>query len=392
LKVIFDENHTDGEKTITFEPLFEGQTSLEFCVLQGQKRGKTWYRLYDEQGLETTEVTFTHSKPDEKLKVSVGSEELTPIKNLNSYLNELWNNEKYWEILGIKEWSDNTLVRKARNVKNQIIFQDEREIHGIISGAYTKLRPILETIGSVDVELDFSSVDVYVDGVFKGKHPCKINLPSGEHTLTLKQGENNLHSETVNVKPKEKKKLSISLLNSLSRQINLLSRQENDQRQRIVALEDKTRKLKNAHRQKINSLEARELRKIHSLEEKMVKLTPSNTTLTLLTFLGIELQLYLLLGLYFLINRLDIAGCTFLFLFLLSSVAAISVFHKRRWGSTLALTIGIITSLMWFIAIMGTLAAFSATGAELTLTYSSILFVCSITLSAVAKKERNRQT
>ncbi len=300
------------ERIISFEKLYyDNQTSLEFCLFEGEN--KTWYRLYDASGLEKTKIKFIYSNG--KLDVTGIKENgestkeiaVKPIENINNYLNELWNHEKYWELLGIREGSPN--FGEARNNKIQQIFHDEQDVHGIINGAYQKIEEIIETFGFVDVELDSSSIDVYLDGVLKGELPCTINSGQGEHNIVLKKGSHEIGSTIVQINPKERKKIPISISdngsadnsnNELEAQVQNLERENN-----------------------------RYMQRLRELERGITP--PSKVTLSLLVLLTI-------------MSAIDIVWSPSpLFIFYL--ISFIGVFYKTKWGSGLSIFSGFIAFL-----------------------------------------------
>jgi len=63
----------------------------------------------------------------------------------------------------------------------------------------------------IDLVLDTSSIDVYLDNKLQGQLPCEISAPSGNHVITIKQGINTIGTKTVNFIHREKEKHSVSL-------------------------------------------------------------------------------------------------------------------------------------------------------------------------------------
>lgn len=278
---IFAVDSRGGEKILPLKISYEEQTSLEFCVLEGHNR--TWYRLYDMDGLKNIDIQFTYNG---SLNVSDSDNRLTQIDDLYEYFEGLFERKKYWEILGIKEGSDK--YDKAHESKTSQIFPNEEDkFLAIINGAHQKIKETYEIFGFADVVLDISSLDIYLDGECKGKIPCIIGAPSGEHTITVKQGTNDISSQTIRFSPREREKVSIPLSIPESR------------------IQYKTR-----------------------TEYKTDNI--SGNTLALLTLLGIASSPFAM------------EGMEGFFLFSFFFIGFIGVFYKKKWGSILAMLSGLI--------------------------------------------------
>ncbi len=288
---------------------FDNQTSIEFCVLEGEGEGKEniWYRLSNTEGKKKkelfAELTFSYSRKD-GLYVSSSIGDLEKVDKIYDYFSDLEKQGKYWEILGVKEASDN--IDTAWNFKIQVIFADEPEVIHIIHNAYQKLK----SLGFVNV--DISPIDVYLDGDLKGKLPCRISAPSGEHTITIKQGANEVGSETVNVSAGKRVKSNIPL-----------SFEKKDEELRMMMADKKEAERQlDRHGQKITLLN-------NELDE--LKKGTSKVTLSLLVLLAI-------------MSAIDIVWSPSpLFIFYL--ISFIGVFYKTKWGSGLSIFSGFIAFL-----------------------------------------------
>jgi hypothetical protein len=246
--LLFEEGNIKGEKKISLEPTFEDQTSLEFCIFQGKNREKIWYRLHEESGLKKTEVKFTYL--DRKLDISASNKELTLIKDINGYFRKLWDQKKYWDILGIKEHSDD--YDTARNFRVQIIFSDEQEVHGIINSAYQEIKKVKENFGLIKVELDLSSLYVYLDSNFEGKFPCTIRTEPGEHIIVLKKDGNKIGTYKVTINKRERKNVIVPV--STEMQVQELKKENNRKAEKLTLVETQLQKLKDENNRKAEKL------------------------------------------------------------------------------------------------------------------------------------------
>jgi hypothetical protein len=380
---LFDETSDVNEKTVLLAPLFEEQTSIEFCVFQGPTREKTWYSLYNETGIGKTEATFKYSGSGSKinLTVLVGNSKLDPITDISAHLNELWKQEKYWQILGVKEWSEN--LDLARNIAVTRTFMDEPETHGTINAAHKKLLELQETVGSVSVDLNFSDATVYLDGVKKGSLPCNIRIPSGDHTIKIMQGNNEIYSKQINVKPKKTTKLQISLSD--------FSDMSAKQNQKIRSLENKITKLED------------DLKRAEREKPVHVYSPAPKTALVLLPFLFVELFLSLVTGLELLhvqsfgfldsvlgplggTSGLELVGGLFIFpIFTCSMLAVIGLLVRKPFGTQLAGAVGYLTS---FASFPVALYAFVAQPLAVFM-FASVIFSIGVTLWKLSKVAEN---
>lgn len=324
-------NNEGGVKDTIKKPLYTGfdnQTHIEFCVLEGEDedRKKTWYRLSNTEEKKKkelfTELTFNYSRKD-GLYVSTSNGDIEKIDIIYDYFSDLEKQEKYWEILGLKEGSDN--IDTAWNFKMQMIFSDEQEVIPIIHSAYAKLK----NLGFISIALDYSSVSVYMDGIFKGNIPCHISTSPGEHTIVLKNGGQEIGSSRVNINTGLKECISIPI--SIREGNNSIDIKLEKQ---VQNLKDENRNLKNEKQNQRNEI-SRLVRQADELNSRIQSLlhiiNPSNITLSLLVLLAT-------------MSAIDIVMSPSPLLFILFLISFIGVYYKRRkFGSGLAMLSGFIS-------------------------------------------------
>ncbi len=329
---IFDK---DGEIEDAKRPLYTGfddQTHVEFCVLEGESKDKkkTWYRLSNAEGKKKkelfTELTFGSSR-DDGLNISTSNGGLEKIDKIYDYFSDLEKQEKYWEILGLKEGADN--IDTAWNFKIQVIFSDEKEVIPIITNAYTKLKDL----AFVSITLDYSSIGVYLDGIFKGNIPCLIGTPPGEHTIVLKNGDQEISSRKVDVDTGKTECISMPIDEGNSSTASTFTIQVQNLKKENQNLKKDNQNLKNKNQEQRNKISSLE-RYIDESKSKMHNslniIGPSNITLSLLVLLII-------------MSAIDILSPSPL-LFALYSISFIGIFYKRKkLGSGLAMFSGLLS-------------------------------------------------
>lgn len=210
---LFDDG-VEETKEIPLYSIFDGQTSLDFCLKKGEE--KEWYRLFFDSPLKEEELSTTLeiSSSGGRVAVSTSSGELIKINDIQRFFEELNDRGKsdpgsYWEILGIsKDVRDKKLISKAASTQNRI-FSEEKDLGWVFNTAKVGIENALKEYGFASISIDYPAVDVYVDGALSGDHSNTLILSEGEHVIALKSGGREIASKKVNVKGGENKSLSI---------------------------------------------------------------------------------------------------------------------------------------------------------------------------------------
>jgi len=248
-----------------------------------------------------------------------------------------------------------------------------------------------------------------VDGVFRGKYPCKAGLPAGEHTIQLRQDGASFFSKSIRVEAKEKKKFTIPLFAILTGQTvdsarKLADNEKNlaEKERQISSLEGRVKRLK-------DELEESNSRSRYK-ENSTRRLGYSNGTFVLVIMLFIESQFFMLLGFGFLSGGfdsvllnitallgtlgynlgLDILRYGFAFLFLFTFVALVAVLQMRKWGSILSAAVAVLGSIVWLLSLFYAIFEIPARGIDISFIGPLVLLLCCLSIVSLAKKEIKR--
>lgn len=173
-KLLFAQGTANASQSIPLYTIFTGQAALYFCLILGDERKRSWYRIVHRAGRNEDEpfaeisVSCRDGVPAVALVPGNGTLELA--EDINAEFSRMYGEGNYTGILGIARDCKDPAVFEQACETQKLIFSDDKDIQAICDNAEHRLvekyrprpppaprpvRPAREPAAGTDVEFSF---------------------------------------------------------------------------------------------------------------------------------------------------------------------------------------------------------------------------------------------
>jgi hypothetical protein len=142
-KLLFPQGTTEGAQLIPLYTVFTGQAALFFCLIEGDERRRSWYRISLASGRNEDEpfaqVGVACQGDVVKAGIAPGAGTLQQIDDVGRLFASMYQEGDYAGILGIdRNCKDPGIFEKACETQ-KLVFSEEKEIQAICDNAEHRL-------------------------------------------------------------------------------------------------------------------------------------------------------------------------------------------------------------------------------------------------------------
>lgn len=142
-RLLFAQDTKEESKSVPLYTVFTGQTMLYFCLIDGDERRQSWYRIVQATGMGEDELFGTLNVSCHNGAISLalagGSGKLQPIGNVVAELAHPFKSGDYHDVLGVDRACKEPEVFERACETMKLVFQEEKDVHVLCDNAEHRL-------------------------------------------------------------------------------------------------------------------------------------------------------------------------------------------------------------------------------------------------------------
>lgn len=148
-KLLFPQGATDGSQSIPLYTVFTGQAILYFCLIEGDDRVSSWFRIVHASGRNEdelfSELVVACRSSAINVALAPGAGTIQQVKDIGAEFARMYREGDYSGILGVDRGCKDPDVFEKACETQKLVFSEEKEIQAICDNAEhrltTKYRP-----------------------------------------------------------------------------------------------------------------------------------------------------------------------------------------------------------------------------------------------------------